>query len=65
MYGAGFVPALLFYADLVTYSTATPFRVSALRQGTVLCLVDKKDKDIEPSPVFHSSFSAGNTAFRK
>lgn len=30
MYGAGFVPALLFYADLVTYSTAMPFRVSAL-----------------------------------
>ena len=26
---AGFVPALLFYADLVTYSTATPFRVSS------------------------------------
>ena len=23
-------PALLFYADLVIYSTATPFRVSAL-----------------------------------
>ena len=30
MYGAGFKPALLFYADLVIYSTATPFRVSAL-----------------------------------
>ena len=30
MYGAGFNPALLFYADLVIYSTATPFRVSAL-----------------------------------
>lgn len=30
MYGAGFVPALLFYADLVIYSTATPLRVSAL-----------------------------------
>ena len=28
--GAGFMPALLFYADLVTYSTVTPFRVSAL-----------------------------------
>ena len=28
--GAGYMPALLFYADLVTYSTATPFRVSAL-----------------------------------
>ena len=25
-----FKPALLFYADLVIYSTATPFRVSAL-----------------------------------
>ena len=24
----------------------------SVRQGTVLCLVDKKDKDIEPSPVF-------------
>ena len=30
MYGAGFKPALLFYADFVIYSTATPFRVSAL-----------------------------------
>jgi hypothetical protein len=30
MYGAGFKPALLIYADLVIYSTATPFRVSAL-----------------------------------
>ena len=30
MYGAGFMPALLFYADLVIYSTDTPFRVSAL-----------------------------------
>ena len=30
MYGAGFKPALLFYADLLIYSTATPFRVSAL-----------------------------------
>ena len=30
MYGAGFKPALSFYADLVIYSTATPFRVSAL-----------------------------------
>ena len=30
MYGAGFKPALLFYADLVIYSTATPFRVFAL-----------------------------------
>lgn len=28
--GAGFMPALLFYADLVIYSTVTPFRVSAL-----------------------------------
>lgn len=25
---------------------------TAVRQGTVLCLVDKKDKDIEPSPIF-------------
>ena len=30
MYGAGLKPVLLFYADLVIYSTATPFRVSAL-----------------------------------
>ncbi len=30
MYGAGFMPALLFYADLVINSTATPFRASAL-----------------------------------